>query len=125
MSLPEGMVFDSVGNLYIADTLNHRVRMVTPGFDGLVTGKKDEIITTIAGSGSIGTSVGEFKGDGGPALKARLNRPKDVAIDADGNLVIVDGLNHRLRRVILHPPVIIPITLTGVLPAPVFASPNP
>jgi sugar lactone lactonase YvrE len=110
MSRPEGMVFDSVGNLYIADTLNHRVRMVTPGFDGLITGKADEIITTIAGSGSIGASVGELKGDGGSALKARLNRPKDVAIDADGNLVIADGLNHRLRRVILNPPVIIPIS---------------
>ncbi len=105
MSHPEGMVFDSAGNLYIADTLNHRIRMVTPGLDGLITGKNqaDEIIMTIAGSGSIGSSVGEFKGDGGSALQARLNRPKGVAIDVDGNLVIADGRNHRLRRVIMHP----------------------
>ena len=40
---------------------------------------------------------------GGAALQARLNRPKSVAIDLDGNLIIADGHNHRLRYVIMHP----------------------
>ena len=101
MSSPEGIVFDDEGNLYISDTLNHRVRMVTPGDDRIITGRADEIITTIVGSGTIGTSGGGFEGDGGAALEARLNRPQDVAIDAEGNLIIVDGFNHRLRQVTL------------------------
>ncbi len=109
MSSSEGIVFDSSGNLYIADVLNHRVRMVTPGRDGLITGEADEIITTIAGSGTIGIEAGGMEGDEGPALEAKLNRPQDMVLDAKGNLVVVDGLNHRLRRVILHPNVIIPI----------------
>ena len=109
MSSSEGIVFDSAGNLYIADVLNHRVRMVTPGRDGLITGETDEIITTIVGSGTIGIAVGGFQGDGGPALESKLNQPQDMVIDAEGNLVVVDGLNHRLRRVILHPKVMMPI----------------
>lgn len=109
MSSSEGIAFDSAGNLYIADVLNHRVRMVTPGKDGLITGEADEIITTIVGSGTIGIEAGGLEGDGGLALEARLNRPQDVAIDAEGHLIVVDGLNHRLRRVNLHPKAIMPI----------------
>ena len=109
MSSPEGIAFDHSGNLYIADTLNHRVRMVTPGEDKLITGQPGEIITTIVGSGTIGTSGGGFEGDGGPASEARLNRPQDVAVEPDGNLIIVDGLNHMLRRVIMNAQPMIPI----------------
>ena len=62
--------FTSVGNMYIADSDNHRIRKVT-----MLTG----IITTIAGSGS-----GGYSGDGGVATSATLNNPQGVAVDASG-----------------------------------------
>jgi uncharacterized protein (TIGR03437 family) len=80
---PQGIAVDAAGNLYIADTLNHRVRKVSGG-----------VITTIAGTGSAG-----FSGDNGPAIKAQLNYPKDVAVDAAGNVFIVDSYNFRIRIV--------------------------
>ena len=78
-----GVALDA-GNLFIADTLNHRIRKVTP----------DGIITTVAGSGT-----GGFSGDRGPAVSAQLNYPYSVAVDASGNLFIADTLNHRIRKV--------------------------
>src|SRR5437867_370527 len=75
---------DGSGNLFIADTLNHRIRKVTP----------DGIITTVAGSGT-----GGFSGDRGPAISAQLNSPYSVAVDASENLFIADTLNHRIRKV--------------------------
>ena len=113
LSSPEGIAFDQEGNLYIADTLNHRVRVVTPGEDRLITGQSDEIITTIVGSGTIGSSGGGFHGDGGPASQAKINRPQDIAIDADGDITVVDGLNHKLRRV-KHATTIMPIHLLKI-----------
>ncbi len=51
-------------------------------------------IKTIAGTGAKG-----FTGDGGPALKATFNGPKELAVDASGNLLIVDTENHAIRRI--------------------------
>jgi DNA-binding beta-propeller fold protein YncE len=76
---------DGAGNLYIVDTDNHRVRRVDAS-----TG----IITTVAGTGSAG-----FGGDGGPASAARLDEPRNVDLDSDGNLYIVDEGNDRIRKV--------------------------
>jgi uncharacterized protein (TIGR03437 family) len=81
---PEGMALDAAGNLYIADVMDNAVRKVTPG----------GIITTVAGTGQTG-----FGGDGGPAVRAVLNGPRAVALDASGNLYIADSGNHRVRRV--------------------------
>ena len=81
---PEGLCVDATGNLYIADTGNGRVRKITP----------DGIITTVAGNGVLG-----FSGDGGPATEAALNYPKSVALDAAGNMFIVDSFNARVRMV--------------------------
>lgn len=81
---PQRVAFDAAGNLYIADTNNHRVRKVTPA----------GIITTFAGSGTPG-----FSGDGGAATAAALNRPTGLAADALGNVYIIDRENFRLRRV--------------------------
>lgn len=80
---PQGVAVDARGNLFIADHVNRRVRMVTPS----------GIIATVAGNGQSGSS-----GDGGPATDARLS-PNDVAVDAAGNLYIADASNHSVRRV--------------------------
>ena len=81
---PEGVALDGSGNIYIAETLSHRVRRV----DAAGT------ITTIAGIGESG-----YGGDGGPANQAQLYRPKDVTADSSGNLYIADAYNNRIRRV--------------------------
>ena len=80
---PGAVAVDAAGNVYLADTLNHRVRRVSRG-----------IITTIAGTGTAG-----FSGDGGAAASARLNAPAGVAVDAAGNVYVADMLNHRIRKV--------------------------
>jgi hypothetical protein len=85
VNAPVGLAVDPTGNLYIADTGNHRVRRVE-----VATGT----IRTVAGTGEAGHS-----GDFGPAAAARLNRPRDLAFDRSGNLYIADEGNHRVRRV--------------------------
>ncbi len=81
---PNGIAVDATGNLFIADGLNNRIRKVdTSG-----------VITTVVGNG---TSA--FAGDGGPATAASLNDPTSVAVDAAGNLFIVDLGNRRVREV--------------------------
>jgi len=81
---PSHLAMDKAGNLYVADTYNHRIRKITPG----------GIITTVAGTGVAG-----FSGDGGPAGAAQLNNPTSVAIDAAGNMYISDAFNKRIRQV--------------------------
>jgi sugar lactone lactonase YvrE len=84
LNYSRGIAFDREGNLYIADTFNHRVRKVD--LRGL--------ITTVAGTGLAG-----FSGDGGPATDAKLYYPRSVALDPEGNLYVADTFNHRMRRV--------------------------
>ncbi|MGA2613810.1 MAG: NHL repeat-containing protein [Spirochaetia bacterium] len=84
ISTPYGVTLDSAGNLYIADTHNHRIRKVSTA----------GIITTVAGNGTEG-----YNGDNIPATSAELNTPTDVAIDAAGNIYIADFENSRIRRV--------------------------
>ena len=81
---PAGITVDSLGNTYIAEQFNFRVRRVD----------SNEFINTIAGSFDTG-----FGGDGFEATAARLNQPTGVAVDAIGNLYIADQANHRIRRV--------------------------
>ena len=81
---PQGVAVDSSGNVYIADTENHRIRKInTSG-----------IITTIAGTGTAG-----FKGDWGLATAAQLNGPCDVTVDPSGNIFIADSTNNRIRMI--------------------------
>ncbi|WP_168735686.1 cadherin-like beta sandwich domain-containing protein [Cohnella fermenti] len=84
LSSPSGVAVDSVGNVYIADTSNHRIRKVD------TAGK----ITTVAGTDDSG-----YSGDGVPADETRLYYPNAVAIDAAGNLYIADTYNNRIRKV--------------------------
>lgn len=83
LNTPENIVVDSVGNLYIADKFDHRIRRVfrTNGF-----------IETIAGSGSQGQV-----GDGGPALSASFAVPYGIAIDSRGTVYVGDDSTGRLR----------------------------
>lgn len=85
LNQPGGVAVDSKGNVFIADTENHRIRKVDP---------QTGVITTIAGNGVSG-----FLGDGGQATQARLSRPKGLVIDQNGNLLITDTFNFRIRQV--------------------------
>lgn len=95
LSYPQAPAFNGSGNLYFADRVTSVIHMVTPGADGFVNGKRDEVVTTVAGiPGSSG-----FSGDGGPATSATINSPAGVALDGAGNLYIGDQYNHRIRKV--------------------------
>jgi NHL repeat len=84
LNTPAGLAVDGAGNLYIADTGNHRIRKVSPA----------GVITTIAGTGS-----GGFSGDGGPATAAQLFSPVGIALDGRGGLYVADLGNNRVRRI--------------------------
>lgn len=85
LSFPIGLAIDPSNNLYIADTVNGRIRKVTAA-----TG----LISTVAGTVSSG-----FDGDGTANAK-KLNRPQQIAYSSN-YIYVIDGLNHRLRRVSL------------------------
>lgn len=84
LNQPLGVTVDKYGNIFIADYGNHRIRKIN------TTG----IISTVAGTGELG-----YSGDGGPATDAKLNNPRDVCTDADGNVYIGDLGNHRVRKI--------------------------
>ena len=98
---PTGIAIDAAGNVFISDQSTHRVRRVAP----------DGIITTIAGTGE---GFGGYGGDGGPAKDAQLNSPQDLAVDKDGNLLIADYGNSRIRKVTVADGKISTIAGTGL-----------
>lgn len=83
LDTPTGVAVDASGNLYIADSHNHRIREVSGG-----------TIVTIAGTGTPG-----YAGDGAAATAAQLALPQGVAVDASGNVYIADTNNHRIREI--------------------------
>jgi sugar lactone lactonase YvrE len=80
----QGMAFDGQGNLFLADTFNHRIRVV----------KTDGTVATVVGNGRA-----TFAGDGGAATDASLFNPAAVAVTPAGEIIIADESNHRIRRV--------------------------
>ncbi|HWB86493.1 MAG TPA: hypothetical protein VG675_20290 [Bryobacteraceae bacterium] len=82
LDAPAGLATDDTGDIFIADTDNNRIRLVTP----------DGVIHTIAGGSTAG-----FSGDGGDALSAELNAPAGVALDGSGALYLADTNNNRVR----------------------------
>ena len=81
---PFGVAVDRVGNVYLTDSRNERIRWV----------HLDGTITTVAGNGTPG-----FSGDGGSPTAAQLQGPHGVLVDGSGNLLIADSANDRVRRV--------------------------
>jgi trimeric autotransporter adhesin len=96
---PYGVAVDASGNIYIADSANNRIRMVT---------KSTGIISTVAGTGSY-----SYSGDGGQATSAALNYPYDVAVDASGNIYIADSSNYCIRMVLKSTGIIRTVAGTG------------
>jgi len=80
---PGGLILDSSGNVFIADTSNNQIRKIAGGN-----------ITLFAGNGN-----GEYSGDNGTATNAGLNNPTGIAFDSAGNLYIADNKNNLIRRV--------------------------
>jgi len=99
--VPDGMAFDSAGNLYIADSTDNRIRMITAS-----TG----IISTVAGGGTAGQL-----GDGGLATAASLSSPFDVKLDSAGSLYISDSYHGRIRKVDVSTGLISTIAGNGIL----------
>lgn len=100
LSSPTGMAIDLVGNIYIADKTNNRIRKVMAG---------SGIISTLAGTGTVG-----YSGDGGTANAATLNNPSGVAVDGLGNIYIADAGNNCIRKVIVSTGIINTIAGTGI-----------
>jgi streptogramin lyase len=82
---PYEVCFDRAGNVFWVERMSHTARKLDV---------KTGIISTIAGSGTMG-----FSGDGGPAVAARLNQPHSLGFDRNGDLYICDIANHRIRKV--------------------------
>lgn len=78
---PTDIAIDSIGNLYVTDTGNHRVRKILT----------DGSVITLAG-------ISEGRADG-PGISARFNRPNHVAVDAAGNVYVTDLKNHSVRKI--------------------------
>lgn len=89
LNYPRGISFDHDGNVYFADSNNHRIRKVD----------LNNKISTLAGNGSAG-----FAGDGNTALSVLFNNPSDILIDNSGNLFVADYANQRVRRIDAHLP---------------------
>ena len=81
-NLPYGVAVDSDGNLYVADSNNHRIRKITSG----------GVVSTLAGSGTEGYHDAT-------GTEAQFNIPTGVAVDSDGNLYVADTDNHRIRKI--------------------------
>jgi hypothetical protein len=84
ISFPSGVAVDGLGNVYIADVSNERIRKVNT----------NGVIITIAGTNTAG-----FSGDGGPAISALLKTPAGLAVDTSGDLFIADTGNNRIREI--------------------------
>ncbi|MFH0907421.1 MAG: MBG domain-containing protein [bacterium] len=84
LNFPKSVAVDGIGNVYVADSENNRIRKVDT----------NGVITTLAGNG-----IYDFGGDGGPATNASLQAPTSVAPDQDGNVYIADRYNNRIRKV--------------------------
>jgi sugar lactone lactonase YvrE len=98
LNLPTALALDTTGNLYLADTGNHRIRKISTA----------GIITTIAGTGTQG-----FSGDNALATTAAIDSPTGLALDSTNNLYLADTHNHRIRKITGATGIITTIAGTG------------
>jgi uncharacterized protein (TIGR03437 family) len=96
LSHPKGVTVDTAGNVYISDTLNSRIRVVSPNSTTIYT--------------VIGTGQAAYFGDNGPGLQAAVNFPAGLSIDTTGNLIIADTNNCVIRK-------FVPSSASGSKPA--------
>jgi sugar lactone lactonase YvrE len=80
---PHGIALDGSGNLYVADTDNHRIRKIV-----IATG----VVTTLAGSGTGGYADGT-------GTAAQFNYPNGIAVHSSGNVYVADSANNRIRKI--------------------------
>ena len=99
---PQHIAIDALGNLYIADQANSRIRMVTPPAAGAAYGT----ITTIAGNATAGNAA-----SGVGSVNASINQPRSVDVTASGDLIISDGFNAEIK--LIAPPVNLPSLAIG------------
>ena len=86
---PQGIAIDNLGNIYVADTGNSVIRIITT----------DGFINLFAGNVFFGVPQVGWTGDGGPAIGAELDLPVGLALDSSGNLYIADSANNAIRQV--------------------------
>lgn len=83
---PASVALDSDGNVYVADTNNHRIRLIRP----------DGTVSTLAGKPEAGYPAGYADG---LAAEAKFNSPRSVAVDGAGNVYVADTGNHCIRLI--------------------------
>lgn len=87
---PSGLTIDTYGNIYVADTGNHRIRKITPG----------GYVTTVGGfNPQMRTTIVSGYADGETYNLARFNTPSDITVDSNGYLFIADKTNNRIRKI--------------------------
>jgi uncharacterized protein (TIGR03437 family) len=119
---PEGLAVDSANNLYIADSGNYRLRMVTPAGvistvaligtgvgalavdgSGNVYVSGGEVVVKVNAAGTVTPFAGNgnagFSGDNGPAISASLLNPQGLCVDSAGNVYLADTQNNRIRKI--------------------------
>ena len=77
-----GVAVDTAGNVYVADTFNHRIRKITSA----------GVVTTLAGSGTAGYT-------NATGTAAQFNYPRGIAVDGAGNVYVGDTANHVIRKI--------------------------
>lgn len=97
LNSPSGITLSPEGVIYICDTQNHVIQQATP------TG-----VRPVAGTGKKG-----YSGDGGAATNATLNEPTEVRLDAEGNIFVVERMNHVVRKIHQKTGIISTIAGTG------------